>query len=206
MDYSIDLSEHMVSGLQSPVKVSANIYTDQPPYIVDDNKDKFVPPAKSPSLVLRSSPRGQGVVSTSYIKQDGFVCCIFGEIISKQRMKYRNRPQEVMKIQWTANVGKYYLDTQYYCNIGGFIEHSCSPNCSSFVMVQDSLPVIVVYSKVYTFCCSPHTTYSSLFPASSYTVSVPTIFAAIHRSWHPHHHRPVPKLSSKRICVQLWRP
>ena len=94
---------------------------------------------------------GWGVQAVNTIPKDTFIGFIFGELISRPRMQFRNNNNRVFNLIWRNEEAdsyfEYYLDVTYFSNLLGFCNHSCSPNAIAKLMEHNHEPIITLISK-----------------------------------------------------------
>lgn len=121
--------------------LATNEIIDSAPTQSPDTYPKSLPSKK---LQLAKQYEGYGVISTEDIQQRQFVVEYTGELIGRNRKKWRNYTKYLIKIKDTFY--NHYLDASKRGNIARYINHSCDPNLKLVLKTKGGYPACCLYS------------------------------------------------------------
>lgn len=101
--------------------------------------------------------KGLGLFTSSEIKKCSFICQYAGEITSEEEAKHRYKIYQenndfnyifCIKEKFGNRSLKTFIDATIYANIGRYINHSCAPNTTLYIIrVNNTIPILAVFAN-----------------------------------------------------------
>ncbi|XP_066496942.1 histone-lysine N-methyltransferase EHMT1-like [Tiliqua scincoides] len=97
--------------------------------------------------LYRTPDKGWGVRTVQDLSEGTFICQYFGEFISATELRQREDDTYHYRVD-SKDGEEYYLDGNFYGNVGRFLNHSCEPNLVPVrVTVSHEIPSIAFFTS-----------------------------------------------------------